>query len=235
MAVWVVKYKNTALPDQQGCPSLPRTDATPAPLVLRGGFPVPLRDIDKQLVDRCLAKEPGAWNDFVDRYMGLIYHVIHHVSHARSIVLSTDDIEDIAAEVFLGIVDDDYATLRRFKGASSLPTYLTVVARRICVKEVVQRHREAELSHTHAHRASTNDDESSEAEAIASAEEVQRMLENLPEREAEVVKLYHLKYLNYRQIGKQLGIAENSVGPILARARLSLRRAAEQRSTSKTG
>ena len=58
------------------------------------------------------------------------------------------------------------------------------------------------------------------------------MLENLPEREAEVVKLYHLKYLNYRQIGKQLGIAENSVGPILAKARQQLRRAAEQRSAS---
>ena len=63
---------------------------------------MPLRDIDRQLLDRCLRKEPGAWNDFVDRYMGLIYHVIHHVSHARSLVLSPADIEDIAAEIFLG-------------------------------------------------------------------------------------------------------------------------------------
>lgn len=194
---------------------------------------MPLRDIDRQLIDRCLRKEPGAWNDFVDRYMGLIYHVIHHVSHARSTVLSGPDIEDIAAEVFLGIVDEDYGALRRFKGQSSLPTYLTVVARRICVKEVVKRHRESELGHTQAHRAGlASDDGSGEAEAIASAEEVERMLENLTEREAEVVRLYHLKYLNYRQIGKQLGIPENSVGPILAKARQRLRRAAEQRSAT---
>jgi RNA polymerase sigma-70 factor, ECF subfamily len=190
---------------------------------------VPLRDIDRQLIDRCLRKDPGAWNDFVDRYMGLIYHVIHHVSHARSVVLSTPDIEDIAAEIFLEIVDDDYAVLKRFKGASSLPTYLTVISRRICVKEVIKRQREAELGHTQAHRAVVNEEPSSEAEAIASAEEVERMLENLPQREAQVVKLYHLKYLNYRQIGKQLGIPENSVGPILAKARQHLRRAAEQR------
>jgi RNA polymerase sigma-70 factor, ECF subfamily len=161
--------------------------------------------------------------------MGLIYHVIHHVSHARSVVLSTPDIEDIAAEIFLEIVDDDYAVLKRFKGASSLPTYLTVISRRICVKEVIKRQREAELGHTQAHRAVVNEEPSSEAEAIASAEEVERMLENLPQREAQVVKLYHLKYLNYRQIGKQLGIPENSVGPILAKARQHLRRAAEQR------
>ena len=45
---------------------------------------MPLRDIDRKLIDRCLRKEPGAWNDFVDRYMGLIYHVIQHVAYARS-------------------------------------------------------------------------------------------------------------------------------------------------------
>jgi RNA polymerase sigma-70 factor (ECF subfamily) len=190
---------------------------------------VPLREIDRQLLDRCLHHEPGAWNDFIDRYMGLIYHVIHHVSHARSIVLSDEEIEDIAAEIFLAIVDDDYAVLRRFKGASSLPTYLTVVARRVCVREVVKRHREAELGHVTAPRAVVGDDGSGEVEPIASAEEVERMLKDLPEREAEVVRLYHLKYLNYRQIGKQLGMPENSVGPILARARKRLRRLAEQR------
>jgi RNA polymerase sigma-70 factor (ECF subfamily) len=193
---------------------------------------LPLRDIDRQLIDRCLRKEPGAWNDFVDRYMGLIYHVIHHVSHARSIVLSPADVEDIAAEIFLGIVDDDYGVLHRFKGQSSLPTYLTVVARRICVKELIKRQREAELGHSNAHRASMDEKGFDEAESIASAEEVERMLEDLPEREAQVVRLYHLKYLNYRQIGKQLGIPENSVGPILAKARQKLRRAAEQRNAS---
>jgi RNA polymerase sigma-70 factor (ECF subfamily) len=191
---------------------------------------VPLREIDRQLLDRCLGHEPGAWNDFVDRYMGLIYHVIHHVSHARTLTLTPDDIEDLASEIFLGIVDDDYRVLRQFKGQSALATYLTVVARRICVKEVVKRHREAELGHITAPRALVGEEGPNEgAEPVATAEEVERMLKDLPEREAEVVRLYHLKYLNYRQIGKQLGIPENSVGPILAKARMRLRRVAEQR------
>jgi RNA polymerase sigma-70 factor (ECF subfamily) len=193
---------------------------------------VPLREIDRQLLDRCLRKEPGAWNDFVDRYMGLIYHVIHHVAHARSLVFSPADIEDIAAEIFLGIVDDDYAALRRFKGASSLPTYLTVIARRICIREVVKRQREMELGHVNAHRALVEEEASDEVEPIVSADEVERMLQGLPDREAQVIRLYHLKFLNYRQIGKQLGIPENSVGPILAGARKRLRRLAESRNAS---
>jgi len=190
---------------------------------------VPLREIDRHLIDRCLSHETGAWNDFVDRYMGLIYHVIDHVSHARSLSLTSEDVEDIAAEIFLAIVDDNYAVLRRFRGASSLPTYLTVVSRRICVKEVVKRHREEALGHVTAPRALAGDDVSGEVEPIASAEELERILKDLPEREAEVVRLYHLQFLNYRQIGKQLGIPENSIGPILAKARKRMRRLAEQR------
>jgi RNA polymerase sigma-70 factor, ECF subfamily len=188
---------------------------------------MPLRDIDRKLIDRCLRREPGAWRDFVDRYMGLIYHVIEHVAYARSRLLTSEDVEDIAAEVLLKIVDSDYGILRKFKGMSSLPTYLTVIARRICVKELVKRHREEELGHANAHRASV-DDGSGEVEAILTADEVERMLEDLSEREAEVIRLYHLKFMNYREIAKQVGVAENSIGPILAKARKKLREAAQQ-------
>lgn len=194
---------------------------------------MPLVDLDRDLIDRCLRHEPGAWNDFVDRFMGLIYHVIHHVAYARSLDLSTADVEDIAAEVFLGIVDDDYAVLRRFKGSSSLPTYLTVIARRIAIKEIVKRHREAELGHVNVHRATVAEEEgTADREPLATAEEIDQILRDLPERDAEVVRLYHLKMLNYRQISKQLGIPENSIGPILARARKRLRRLADQRNAS---
>ncbi len=193
---------------------------------------MPLREIDRKLIDRCLGKEPGAWNDFVDRYMGLIYHVIQHAAYARSRTLSSEDVEDIAAEIFLKIVDDEYAVLKKFKGMSSLPTYLTVIARRICVKQLIKRQREEELGHTNAHRAFTDDGASGEVEAIVTADEVERMLDDLPDREAEVVRMYHLKYMNYRQIAKKLGIPENSVGPILAKARKRLREAAEQQQST---
>ncbi len=189
---------------------------------------MPLSEIDRKLIDRCLGREPGAWNDFVDRYLGLIYHVIQHVAHARSRVVSQADMEDIAAEILLRVVDDDYDVLRRYKATSSLPTYLTVIARRVCVREMIKRQREAELGHASAHRLNVND-ASDEVESIATAEEVERMLEELPEREAEVVRFYHLKFMNYREIGKRLGIPEASVGPILSKARKRLKNTAEHR------
>lgn len=190
---------------------------------------MPLSALDRQLLDRCLNHEPGAWNDFVDRYMGLIYHTIHHASHARSVILKPEDVEDLAAEIFLAIIEDDYRVLRQFRREAALPTYLAVIARRTCIKEIVKRHREAELGHVTASRALADEEATHDSEPIATAEEVDRMLQDLPDREAEVIRLYHLKSMSYRQIGHQLGIPENSIGPILAKARQRLRRVAEQR------
>lgn len=192
-----------------------------------GDLRVPLHRIDRQLLERCLQQEPRAWNDFVDRYMGLVYHVIHHVSHARSVVLSPTDVEDVASEIFLGLLENDFATLRKFEGRSSLSYYLTVVARRQAIRSLVRRHRETRLSQTALQRSGRDD--RGDNEPIAAADEVEVMLRNLGPREAEVVRLYHLQYQTYRQIGKRLGIPENSVGPILARARAQLRRKAQTR------
>ena len=188
---------------------------------------MPLRDIDSKLIDRCLGKEPGAWNDFVDRYMGLIYHVIQHVAYARSRLLTTEDVEDIAAEIFLKIVDNDYAVLKKFKGLSSLPTYLTVIARRICVKELIKRHREARArSHERppgvrrrwSVRRGRGDRLGRGSRQDARGPDRARGGSRSP---------LSLKFMNYRDIAKQLGMPENSVGPILARARKKLREAAE--------
>ncbi len=88
-------------------------------------------------------------------------------------------------------------------GAELMPTYLTVLARRVCVPEVVKRFREAELGHSwpiaRPSRARLGGRRGAD---LAVAEEVERMLADLSEREANVIRLYHLKLLNYRQIGQ---------------------------------
>ena len=57
-----------------------------------------LTTLDRDLLKRCLHKEPGAWNDFVDRFLGLIYHVIHHTAHLRSMPLRPEDTPALPAD-----------------------------------------------------------------------------------------------------------------------------------------
>ena len=44
---------------------------------------VALSEIDRNLFARCLARKPRAWDDFVDRFMGLVLHVIDHSAQSR--------------------------------------------------------------------------------------------------------------------------------------------------------
>src|SRR6185436_5969580 len=131
-----------------------------------------LSDIDRSLLERCLARKPRAWEDFVDRFMGLVIHVVNHTAQSRSIRITAEDREDLVAHVFLGFVRDDMVVLRHFRGQSSLATYLTVVARRIVVHEILKRRPPARLSDSDAlQKADTSTDGRAE-ERVANREEV---------------------------------------------------------------
>jgi RNA polymerase sigma-70 factor (ECF subfamily) len=184
---------------------------------------VALSEIDRSLLDRCLSRKPRAWEDFVDRFMGLVVHVINHTAQCRSINLSSADREDLSAEVFMAVVDNDMAVLRHFRGKSSLATYLTVIARRVVVRKLVEGHSAVPLGDMVA-RAET--DEVEPEQRIADQEEVGRLLGQLQGSEATVVRMYHLEGKSYQEISRTTGMPENSVGPTLSRARAKLRQRA---------
>jgi RNA polymerase sigma-70 factor (ECF subfamily) len=182
--------------------------------------------VDRDLVQRCLKNEPGAWEDFVDRFLGLIYHVVHHTAYLRSSPLRPEDTEDVAAEIMLQLVSNDYAALRHFRGKSSLATYLTVIARRICVHELARRSAAREVQpKTDGYTEQTEPEAPPKAEiGLESLEEVQKLLSKLPAREREVVRLCYLEGRSYEEISTELHIPVNSIGPILSRARKRLRK-----------
>ena len=62
-------------------------------------------------------------------------------------------------------------------------------------------------------------------ERLGDQEEVQRLLGGLQGTEAQVVRMFHLEGKSYQEIGSAVGMPENSIGPILSRARNKMRRA----------
>ncbi|BBO32125.1 RNA polymerase sigma factor [Lacipirellula parvula] len=179
-----------------------------------------LSDIDRNLLERCLARKPRAWEDFVDRFTGLVIHVVNHTARCRSLMLSSADREDLTAEVLLAIVRDDFAVLRHFRGKSSLATYLTVVARRVVVRKLVDTRTATPLG-----SADVAADGSANEQRMTDREEVEALMEHLDDSEAAVVRMYHLEGKTYQEISRTTGMPTNSVGPMLTRARAKLRNA----------
>jgi len=56
---------------------------------------------------------------------------------ARSHRLSPADVEDFVSKFQLHLIDGDHAVLRTFEGRCQLATFLTVVAKRLCIDEII--------------------------------------------------------------------------------------------------
>ena len=95
-----------------------------------------LSEVDRQLLQRCLDQAPRAWQDFVDRFLGLVIHVANHTAESRGVSLDEATRDDLVADVFMVIVANDFGVLRRFRRNCSLATYLTVIARRVIVRRM---------------------------------------------------------------------------------------------------
>ncbi|MCH2596110.1 MAG: sigma-70 family RNA polymerase sigma factor [Pirellulales bacterium] len=131
-----------------------------------------------------------------------------------------DEREDLAAEVMRTSVDNDFAVLRRFRGKSSLATYLTVISRRIVVRKLIANRSATSLGDV----AESSLAQDSDVEArLTNKEEVERLLAQLEGSEAQVVRLYHLEGRTYQEISRISGMPANSVGPMLSRIRTRLR------------
>lgn len=187
-----------------------------------------LSEIDRNLLERCLQRKPRAWEDFVDRFMGLVVHVVNHSAQARSIRLTPEDRDDLTSEVFLELIKDDFAILRHFRGKSSLATYLTVIARRIVVRSLMRQAKKSaaplvDAAHHHPAESVAGRDVEP-ADRIGNREEVERLMGDLQDSEARVIRMYHLEGKSYQEISASIGMPENSIGPILSRARNKMRR-----------
>jgi RNA polymerase sigma-70 factor (ECF subfamily) len=158
--------------------------------------------------------------------MGLVVHVIDHSAESRSLRLTSADREDVASEVFLALVADDLAVLRRFRGEASLATYLTVITRRVVVQQLLRRKQAAladgVMSQAYVTSAASNG--SSPGQAAQDRDEIERLLEELQGTEAEIVRMHYLDGKSYREISAAVGMPENSIGPTLTRARDKMRR-----------
>ncbi|MCM2374275.1 RNA polymerase sigma factor [Aporhodopirellula aestuarii] len=188
-----------------------------------------LSDVDRLLLQRCLDREPRAWQNFVDRFVGLVVHVVHRTTAGRGISIDESTRDDYVAEVFMVLIRHDFAVLRRFRRQCSLATYLTVIARRVVVRRLQQSHRESNAVAEHSqaqqvvngkHLSPSDPD----IQRIDDAEEVKHLMTRLDPREANVVRMYHLEGKTYQEISQAVGVSENTIGPLLHRAREKMNR-----------
>ncbi len=194
------------------------------------------RGEDLQLAQALVAGSSVAWRQFVERYQGLVYaRVVRTVQECQR-QLPAADMEDIVAEVFSSLLTNDCAALRRFEGRSRMSTWLTVIARRSCLRHLEKQPR----STSQDDFEETVDPEpvrNSLATLIAQedAQRVRACLGRMSPGDQQIIRLFFHDDLSYREISKSLNLSINTVGPKLHRAQQRLKALLNEPQTSQTG
>jgi len=186
---------------------------------------VALVELDRRLLERLLVKDPQAWQQFVDRFLGAVLHTVRHVAHLRSMSLDTHEVDDLAADFFKMMLENDCAILRRFRGRSSLATYLVVIARRFVVNTLAKRAAAARRRKEQSLEDIFSSVGQNQSTDLERREEVESLLRRLKGREAALVRGFYLENKSYGQLSEDVGIPQNSVGPMLSRILAKLRKA----------
>src|SRR5437899_691305 len=83
---------------------------------------------DKELVERCLAGDPGAWEELVGRFQPLLKRHLSAVASKRGIPLRPEDADDLVSKVWESLLQDDKRLLRRYQAGASLDQWILTIA-----------------------------------------------------------------------------------------------------------
>jgi len=175
---------------------------------------VALAELDRQLVERVLAKDPTVIDDIVRTYKREVYHL------ALQLCRDHDDAEDLVQEVFIRA----WKSLDSFRGESRLSTWL----HRITVNLFINTTRSKSY---HARKEQDAFDEEymtggrggedspeSPVESAQISEHIERALGKLSPAQRTAFVLRHYHDLSIKEIADQMGNTEGTVKVLLFRA-----------------
>lgn len=177
---------------------------------------------EAELLRRAIAGEDLAWAEMVRCHARVMHAVVARML-ARA-PAPRPDAEDVLQGVFLKLWEDDRRRLRAFRGGARLSTWLVAVARRETLDRLRRGGRRAAREAEGGRRRAAAAAPGPEARAAVRDEglRVARALERIPPRDRLLVRLVAEDGWSYRQVARVLGLRENSVGPLLQRARARL-------------
>jgi len=179
---------------------------------------------EADLLARCLAGGPNAWEEFLTRYRGVLERAAQVTLRRVVGSVRTDDLEAVVEAVLLSLLKDDYATLRSFEGRSSLGGYLQAITARIALNHLRSERRKGWLRfrplETVADSPAPPAAEPADLDRLAA---LRRALDQLPPRDRLLLQLFHLDGAGYKEIAALTGLSLNAVSPALIRARQKIR------------
>lgn len=176
---------------------------------------------DLEFVQRCVSGDKRAWDEFVDKYSGLIYNYICSIFRANGLnPLPQDNVNDAFQEIFVSLTKDNFRKLRSFKAknGSSFATWL----RRVAVNYTIDHLRrlkplvslDAERQDGFSLKDVLADDSASAADALVGREKLDGLtdcIERLDSAERYFLELHLHRDITLEELKDLFGISRAAV------------------------
>ena len=175
---------------------------------------------DRELVRRCVASEPGAWDEFVRRTRSAIQRGAT-VALRKFRITDKESLENVYQQVYVELLRDGGKVLRTYRGESDLEGWVAVISMRTAYRLMRQKGPEAQLPDLLP--AAPTPAPGERAEQTEFLNRLDRAFRQLEPREAALLRLSYYEQMSYKEIANALGLPLNSVSPLLIRAKEKLK------------
>jgi RNA polymerase sigma-70 factor (ECF subfamily) len=183
-----------------------------------------LKGTDLELVQRCVAQQAGAWDEFVRRTRSAIYRGAT-VALRKFRVSDKESLENVYQQVYVELLRNEGKVLRSFRGECDLEGWVSIIAMRTAYRLMRQRGPEASLPELlPAAPTPAPGEKAEQSEFLNRLDEAFRRLDA---REAALLRLSYYEQMSYKEIAAALGLPLNSVSPLLIRAKEKLKKLLE--------
>lgn len=171
-------------------------------------------DIDLQLVERVLAKDPEVINDIVRLYKRQVYHL------ALELCRDHDDAEDLTQEVFIRA----WKSLDSFRGEARLSTWLHRITVNLFINMTRSKGynvRKEQTTFDEEYMTSSSSSQLNPEQLLSEhmlEEHLERALCRLSPAQRTVFILRHYHDMSIKEIAEQMGNSEGTVKVLLFRA-----------------
>ncbi|HEU0304334.1 MAG TPA: sigma-70 family RNA polymerase sigma factor [Gaiellaceae bacterium] len=167
---------------------------------------------DAELVQRCRAGDPEAWNELVERYSRYVYAIC-----TQGFRLSAADADDVFQEVFTRV----YTRLDTLRDESALRPWIGQLTRRLCLDSLAASGRTTPLPDVHPEDRERTLDEVEEAFVVREA------LAELSEPCQEMLDRFFARDESYRTISSDLDLPSGTIASRISRCLRQLRKGLE--------
>jgi RNA polymerase sigma-70 factor, ECF subfamily len=175
---------------------------------------------DAELVQRCRAGDPEAWNAFVERFSRYVYAI-----SSQGFRLREADAEDVYQEVFTRV----YTRLHTLRDDSAVRPWIGQLTRRLCLDVISAGNREQPTAQA------VDDERADVLQEIDEAFAVREALAELPEHCQEMLDRFFARDESYRTISSDLDLPLGTIASRIARCLAKLRTELEGRSEASPG